>query len=430
VPTPTAPPTTTRERTPLPVVVHVLALGTFLMLTTEFVVAGLLTQISTDLGIGTARAGLLITVFAAGMVVGAPTMAALTLRLPRRTTLVAALLVFAGGHVVVALSDTFAVLLGARFLTALATGAFWAVAAVVATDAAGPEAGSRALGVVSAGGMMATVLGVPLGAVTGGLIGWQGTFWGLGALALLVALVVLRTVPHVPVGPHTPGRLRTELAALRSVPLWLTLATCACTTGGVMAAYSYVEPLLVGRTGISPGLVPLVLAGYGVGALVGSIVGGRMGDTRASAVVVAVPAVTTVVMAALLLVSREPWPTAAVLALLGLFGLSANPVLISLAVRAAGRAPTLGSGLAVAAFNTGTAGGSWVAGHTLGTSLGAAGPVALGSVVVSLTLVPALLLVRRRRREPAPQPIAAAALRPAVRPENRQPPRNVPSSAL
>ena len=160
----------------LPFVVYVLAVGTFLMLTTEFVVAGLLPEIAGDLQVGVAQAGLLITVFAAGMIVGSPTMALLTRRMPRRVTLMIALVVFAAGHVVVALGDSFPLLLVTRFATAWATGAFWSVASVVATRAAGPAASSRALGLVGAGGMLANVVGVPLGAFAGQLSGWRGPF--------------------------------------------------------------------------------------------------------------------------------------------------------------------------------------------------------------------------------------------------------------
>ncbi|MFF1308547.1 MFS transporter [Streptomyces sp. NPDC058307] len=156
-----------------------LALGTFLMGTTEFVVAGLLPETAGDVQVSVARAGLLITVFAIGMIVGAPLMAMLTLRLPQRLTLILALGVFAAGHVVVALGSSFALLLAARFVTALATGAFWAVANVVATRGVGPAVSSRALGVVGAGAMLANVVGVPLGAFAGQLVGWRGPFWAL-----------------------------------------------------------------------------------------------------------------------------------------------------------------------------------------------------------------------------------------------------------
>ena len=162
----------------LPLVAYVLALGTFLMGTTEFVVAGLLPEIASDVHVTVARAGLLITVFAVGMIVDAPLTAMLTLRLPKRWTLLLALGIFAAGHVIVALASCFALIVAARFLTALATGAFWAVGNVVATRAAGPAASSRALGTVGAGAMLANVVGVPLAAFAGQLMGWRGPFWG------------------------------------------------------------------------------------------------------------------------------------------------------------------------------------------------------------------------------------------------------------
>ena len=203
----------------LPLVVYVLAVGTFLMLTTEFVVAGLLPEIAGDLHVSVARAGLLITVFAVGMIVGAPTMALLTRRTPRRVTLMLALAVFAVGHVVVALSCSFPLLLAARFVTAWATGAFWSVASVVATRAAGPAASSRALGIVGAGGMLANVVGVPIGAFAGQLVGLAGAVLGPG-------------------GPGAGGRRRSiarhvpheadEPAVSPSGPSWAPCAPAGC----------------------------------------------------------------------------------------------------------------------------------------------------------------------------------------------------------
>ncbi|GAA2604728.1 MFS transporter [Streptomyces axinellae] len=444
----------------LPPVTYVLALGTFLMGTTEFVVAGLLPEIAGDLRVSVSQAGLLITVFALGMVVGAPLMAMLTLRLPRRWTLILTLVVFAAGHAVVALGSSFALLLGARFVTAMATGAFWAVANVVATRAAGPAAGSRALGVVGSGAMLANVVGVPLGAFAGQLMGWRGPFWALAVLAVAATALIARSVPHdgpvrvphngpngaphdgpvrvphngpngaphdgpvrvphngpdgaphdgpvrvphdAPHGRRRPERaavsIRAEVSALRSGRLWLVLAACATTTGGVLSTYSYIAPLLTGRAHLAAGLVPLVLVGFGVGALLGFLVGGRLGDVRPHATTLVAPAMTTLLLLALSLLAGFTAPTIALVALLGLFGLGANPVLISLGVRFAGRAPTLGSALTVSAFNLGTAAGSWVAGRALDSALGATGPAAVGTVIAALTLIPttAVALAQRRR---------------------------------
>ncbi|MDQ0822068.1 putative MFS family arabinose efflux permease [Arthrobacter sp. V4I6] len=380
-----------RQSTRLPLVIYVLAVGTFLMLTTEFVVAGILPQIAGDFQVSVAQAGLLITVFAVGMVVGAPLMSMLTLRLPRRLTLIIALVVFAIGHVIVALGSNFEVLLLARFLTALATGAFWAVAAVVATQSADPAMGARAMGLVNAGGMLATVIGVPLGAFTGQLIGWRGTFWALAALALIVIAPIARHVPHE--AQHYRGvSVRSEVSALRSGRLWLALAACATTTGGVLAAYSYISPLLTDQAGIPAGLVPLALTGFGIGSLAGSILGGRFGDAHPHLTTMVAPAASTVILLLIWLLSGQPVLTAALVVLLGLFGLAANPVLVSLAVRFAGQAPTLGSSLSVSAFNIGTAVGSWLAGLALVTPLGATGPAMVGTVIAALAFIPAAAL--------------------------------------
>ena len=154
---------TAPTRPQLPLVVPLLAIGTFLMITTEYIVAGLLQEFADDLHVSVAQVGLMITAFAIGMIVGSPVMALATLRLPRRATLVLALLVFAAGHIIAALSSDFWIVLMARVATALAAGAVWSVASVVATHAAGPANSARALGVMMSGVGLATVAGVPLG---------------------------------------------------------------------------------------------------------------------------------------------------------------------------------------------------------------------------------------------------------------------------
>src|SRR3982751_205036 len=154
-------------RTTLPLIVPVLALGAFLMCTTEFMIAGLLPQMADDFGVRPSQIGLLITAFAFGMILGAPVMALATLRLPKRATLVLALATFAAGHIIAALSGSFELLFAARVLTGVVHGGLWSAATVVATRAAGPDASTRALGVIGSGVALATVLGVPLGSLAG-----------------------------------------------------------------------------------------------------------------------------------------------------------------------------------------------------------------------------------------------------------------------
>lgn len=382
----------------LPLLVYALAACTFLMLTTEFVVAGLLPQIAADIRVSVGRAGLLVTVFAVGMVLGAPSMALLTRRMPRRIVLILALAVFAAGHVLVAIGTSFPLLLAARFVTAGATGAFWSVAFVVAGRAAGPGASSRALGVVTAGGMLANVVGVPLGAFAGQLAGWRGPFWALAVLAVAAVALIVRYVPADDTHQQSLP-VKTELTALRSRQLWFALAACATTTGGVLAAYSYISPLLTDRTGINTKLVPLVLVGFGVGTLAGSVIGGRLGDRHPHATTIVVPLMTAVALAGITAMSAHAIPTVAFVVLLGFVGLSANPVLTAFAVRFATHAPTLGSSLSVAAYNAGTALGTWIAGRSLTTGLGTTGPACVGTAIVTLTLVPTVRLALAHRRD-------------------------------
>lgn len=396
--------TETRQR--LPILTYVLAAGVFLMGTTEFVVAGILPEIAEDLGVSVAQAGLTITVFAIGMIVGTPMMAILTLRLPRRVTLSLALVVFAIGHVIVALSDDLTVILVARFITALATGAFWAVAAVVAAKAAGPRLASKALGIVLGGGMLANVVGVPLGAFAGQAIGWRGPFWALAVIALVAAAVIFVQVPAENGTGPVPS-VRAEIAGLKDTRVWLVFAGAAIVCGSSLAVYSFIAPLLTENSGLGAGAVPLVLVGYGVGAFVGSNVGGALGSTRPYVLLFTAATATFLVLVALFFFSHNAAVTIVLVVLLGLFGMSTNPVLIGMAVRFADHAPTLASALATASFNFGTAIGSAIAAVALETRLGANGPVLVGAAIAALYFLPLALLLRKERRSIPARVLAA-----------------------
>jgi DHA1 family inner membrane transport protein len=378
----------------LPFVVFLLALGTFLMCTSEYLIAGLLQQMSADFGVSLATTGLLITAFAVGMIIGAPAMALATLRLPHRATLILALAIFAAGHVLAALSDSFALVLAARVVTALVTGAFWSVAAAVATAAAGPQRAAKALGVMMSGVGLATVVGVPLGSWAGQHVGWRGSFWALAVLAAVVAVIIGRFVPsgeqraRVTVG--------SQLSVLRSGRLWLLLAGTVLVTGGYMATFSYIAPLLTGKAGFSTAAVPLVLVGYGAGSLIGTNLAGRFADRRPLATFITAAAASGIVMVLIVLLAGNGVTAVALIVLLGVAGMAVPPVATGLAVRFASAAPTLAAGLAVSAFNGGIALGSWIAGDALESSLGATGPALIGAIMAAVGLLPLFALAARR----------------------------------
>jgi predicted MFS family arabinose efflux permease len=389
---------TMSSSTKLPPVVLLLTLGTFLMSTTEFMIAGLLPEMASDFDVSLSTTALLITAFAVGMIVGAPVMAVATLRLPRRAALVIALAVFAVGHVIAALSSTFEVVLVARVLTALVTGMFWSVAAVVATTAAGPAASSKALGLLMSGTGLATVIGVPLGSLAGQVVGWRGSFWGLAILSALSAGVLARFVSKDD-RAQAPS-IRSEIAALRNGRLWLALSAAVVVTGGWIAVFSFIAPLLTDQAGISAAFVPLALVGFGVGALVGTNVGGHFADHNPVRTFLVSAILCTVVLVLLVALSSSPVIAVVLIVLLGVVGMSVPPVATGLAVRYASKAPTLAAALSVSAFNLGIALGSWAGGIALDSSLGAVGPAVVGAGGAALGIVPLVMLALVTNRAP------------------------------
>jgi predicted MFS family arabinose efflux permease len=383
-------------RSTLPPVVPLLALGAFLMCTTEFMIAGLLPQMAADFGVRPSRIGLLITAFAIGMIVGAPVMAILTLRLPKRATLVLALVIFAAGHVIAALSGSFALLLGARVLTAVVTGAFWSASTVVATRAAGPDSSTQALGLIGSGVALATVLGVPLGSLAGDHLGWRGAFWALAGLAVVVAAVIGRFTPADDSGAEVS--VRSELGALRSRRLWLVLGGTVLVMGGCMGTFSFISPLLTERSGIPLALVPLVFVCFGVGSMIGTNGVGRFADRRPVATLIACALAAGLVLVLLIPLSANPVTAVITITLLGAVTMAIPPVATGLTVRLAAAAPTLAAALTVSAFNGGIAAGTTLGGHTLDTALAETGPATVGVLMVGLGLVPLAALARRRAR--------------------------------
>ena len=389
----------------IPPLVYILGGVIFLMGTTEFMVAGLLPEISSGLHVSVGRTGLLITAFAAGMIVGAPTMSMATLRMPRRLALMLALAVFAAGHVVAALSSSFWLLLGARFVTPIAVGAFWAVGAAIATGAAGPRARARAMGVLVGGLTLANVIGVPLGTAFGEALGWRGPFWILAGLALVAMPVIARRVPAG--GGRAGQSVRAEIGTLRQVRVWVVLLAIALFEAGMIAAYSYVSPLLTNRAGLPEKLVPLALLGFGAGALAGTMTGGRLGDRRPYRTAIPAAVLTACVLAATALWASNVPAAISLVVLLGATAFVLTPILVAQALHAASEAPTLVSALATSAFNVGNAAGSWLGGLALSSSLGLRGPALTGLALTLASIAPLAALAVFRSSVSRHRPLAS-----------------------
>ncbi|HLT60657.1 MAG TPA: MFS transporter, partial [Microlunatus sp.] len=243
----------------LPAAIWGIGFGIFAQGTSELMLAGLLPELATDLGVTIPQAGWLISSFALGMLVGAPVLAVITLRWPRRAALLAFLGVFMISHVISALSGSYAVLFAMRFVGAFAYAGFWAVGGSTAMALAGPGRGGRAMAVVAGGLTVATVVGLPASTWLGQLLGWRGAFWAVAILSAAAALVLLGSVPTLRV--ETPPSLRAELRGLRPPRLWLSYAMTAVFTTALLGTFSYLAAMLLQTTGLAAAWVPVVLFG-------------------------------------------------------------------------------------------------------------------------------------------------------------------------
>lgn len=388
-----------RER--LPLSVFVLGLTVFSLGTTEFMVAGLLPELSSAFDVSTSQVGMLITVFALGVAIGAPLITAATTRVPRKTALIGLLAVFIVGEFVAAVAPTFSILVVARIVTAVAHGAFFGIGAVVAADLVSPQRRARAIAVMFGGLTIATVAGVPLGTMIGQQIGWRATFAAVAVLGIVDLIGVAILVPARHRGHVT--RLRDELVAFTKPRLWLALGTTMLSQAGLYAAYTYLAPLLIEDVGFDAETVPWLLMVFGVGTLLGTLVGGRLADRALMLTLTSGLAVLATVL--VLITPASQVRVGMVVALLA-FGVAAfliNPALQTQVLNQAPDAPTLASTVNISAFNVGNAVGPLVAGLGLTAGLGNHAPSWFGSVFVLAAFVLALITVRikppRRNQE-------------------------------
>ncbi|MFV2214847.1 Cmx/CmrA family chloramphenicol efflux MFS transporter [Actinomadura sp. LOL_016] len=365
--------------------VYVLGAAIFAQGTSELMLAGLLPGMADDLGVPVPDAGLLISAFAIGMLVGAPVLAVATLRWPHRRALLAFLAVFALAHVVGALTPGYWVLFGTRVVGAFVYAGFWAVAAATAMELVPASARGRAMSVVAGGLTIATIVGLPAGTVLGQWFGWRAAFWAVALMSVVAMAGVAATIPGGRSGGAAP-RVREQVRALGVPRLWLAFAATSLATGALLVTFSYLGAMLTETTGIAESWVPGVLALYGVGALIGITVGGRTADARTVPTLYAGFAGLVVVSAALALVLESAAPTAALVFLLGLFGFATNPALNTRAFGLVDGATTLVAAGNVAAFNVGITAGPWLGGLAIGAGGGYASTAWIGAGLGVLAL--------------------------------------------
>ncbi|MFD8914981.1 MFS transporter [Streptomyces sp. NPDC059575] len=367
----------------MPLALLALAVGAFGIGTTEFVMMGLLPDVADDLRISIPTAGHLVSAYALGVVIGAPLLAAVTARMSRRTVLIGLMALFVTGNALSAFAPGYDSLLAARFLSGLPHGAFFGVGAVVATSMVAPERKARSVSLMFLGLTVANVVGVPVATLVGQHLGWRATFLGVSVIGLAAIASLALLIPH----DHThasPAGLRGELAALRSLPVWLALGTTVAGFGALFAAYSYVTPMLTDAAGFAPASVTLLLALFGVGATAGNLLGGRLADHAMRGTLFGGLAALGAVLLLFPLMMRAEWSAALAVALLGMAAFVTGSPLQLMVMDKAAAAPSLASSANQAAFNLANAGGAWIGGLALAAGLGATSPALAGAALAVL----------------------------------------------
>jgi DHA1 family inner membrane transport protein len=344
-----------------------LGVGGFAIGTGEFVIMGLLPEVARNIGVSIPQAGHAISAYAMGVVIGAPVLAVLAAGWGRRNLLMALMLAFAIGNFASAAAPGYLSLLLLRFVSGFPHGTYFGVAALVAAALAPPGRRARAVGLVMLGLTGATLAGVPIAAWLGQQFGWRAAFVFVAAIALLAVWMIWRDVPDLqPMHGASPLR---ELDALKRKQVWLTLGIGAIGFGGMFAVFSYIKPTLTEVAGMSVEHVPLVLAVFGVGMVLGNLVGSRLADRALMKTIGGVIAYSALVLLAFIWSSHH-WLTVSINVLLLGTIVAIAPALQIRLMDVAGDAQTLAAALNHSAFNLANALGAWLGGVAIDAGLG------------------------------------------------------------
>ncbi|MGA5046057.1 MFS transporter [Streptomyces arboris] len=394
----------------MPLALLALALGAFGIGTTEFVIVGLLPEVARDLSVSIPGAGMLVTGYALGVVVGAPLMTAAGTRLPRKTMLMALMGVFIVGNLICALAPDYTVLMTGRLVAALCHGAFFGIGSVVAANLVPPHRKASAVALMFMGLTIANVLGVPLGTLLGQEFGWRSTFWAVSALGVAGMAGIAALVPRQ--GRDEGAGLRGELAVFRLPQVWLALTMTTLGFAGVFASFTYLAPMMTELAGFSAGSVSWLLVLFGAGLTVGNILGGRAADRALMPTLHWVLGSLAVVLVVFVFTSRSQVPAAVTIAVFGAVGFATVPALQMRVMQQAHGAPALAAAANIAAFNLGNALGASLSGSALDRGLGYTAPNWIGAALAVAGLAVALLSsaldqrspLRRTARRPEPAP--------------------------
>ncbi|MGW2278344.1 MFS transporter [Streptomyces sp. NPDC001770] len=384
----------------MPLALLALAIGAFGIGTTEFVIMGLLPEVAADFQVSIPTAGFLVTGYALGVVVGAPLMTLLGTKVSRKRMLMLLMGLFIIGNVVSALAPVFGVMIVGRVIASLAHGAFFGIGSVVAADLVAPQKKAGAIAMMFTGLTVANVVGVPLGTYIGQTAGWRITFLVVAALGVLGLLGVAKLVPEQ---PRPEGvRLRHELAAFRNVQVLLAMAMTVLGFGGVFAAITYITPMMTGIAGFAPSSVTWLLVLFGIGMVVGNLLGGKFADRHLMPMLFVTLGALAVVLALFTVTAHNKVAAAVTVVLIGALGFATVPPLQKRVLDQASGAPTLASAVNIGAFNLGNALSAWLGGMVIAAGFSYTAPNWVGAALAGAALILAVVssvLERRQARD-------------------------------
>jgi MFS transporter, DHA1 family, inner membrane transport protein len=389
----------------MPIALWALAAGAFGIGTTEFVIMGLLPELSADLHVGLSTAGLLVTGYALGVFIGAPIVTPLMSRLQRKTVLLGLMLLFTVGNLACALAPNYGMLMAARVLTSFAHGAFFGIGSVVATGLVTADKKASAIALMFTGLTLANVMGVPLGTWLGQHFGWRSTFWAVTAVGIVAMAAIALLVPRS--RDDQQAHFGQELRTLVQPQVLLGFLMTVLGFGGVFAAFTYIAPILTQLAGFSDKAVSPILLLFGVGLVIGNTMGGKFADRRLMPTLIGTLLILTVLQAVFTFTAHAQVGAAITVGLLGAAGFATVPPLQMRVLEKAAAAPNLASAFNIAAFNLGNAAGAWVGGLTIDHGPGLAALPWVASLMTAAGLLVALFswrLDRRAGRAPAVKP--------------------------
>ncbi len=392
----------------MPLALLALAIGAFGIGTTEFAVMGLLPDMAAGFGVSIPLAGYATTLYALGVVIGAPLMTALGTRFTRKQMLMLLMGLFIVGNLLTGIAPNFGIMLAGRIVSAFTHGAFFGIGALVAADLVAPQKRASAISLMFSGLTIANVVGVPAGTMLSQQFGWRITFYAITALGVIGLLGIVKLVPAQRARAASP--IGSELAVFRNPQVGLAMLMTILGFGGVFAAVTYLASMMTEVTGFAPSSVIWLTAIFGLGMVGGNLVSGRFTDRAMMPMLYVSLTGLALSLAAFNFTAHHKIAATVTIALIGVFGFATVPPLQKRVMDQAAAAPTLASAGNIAAFNFGNALAAWLGGIVISAGLGYTAPNWVGALMTVAALAVAIFASGLERRQTGRGQVVATGL--------------------